>query len=252
MTTDGWSPPFSLKEKLRHSLVPAGVQLRWRVARALRRGEPELALISDLVDPDRVAIDIGANSGVWSWSLLRVARQVHAFEPNPKMYSRLKAALGGKVHLHTVALSDTAGEAEFIVPRTKRGYSNQHGSLSRLAAGGDHGVVKVQTRRLDDLEIRDVGFIKVDVEGFECAVLAGATETLKRERPVLVVELEERHTGRPIADLIGEVESYGYDGSAWFNGRLTPWREIDLQKFHTEAVETPKYVFNFVFRPRAD
>ncbi|WP_339913206.1 FkbM family methyltransferase [uncultured Brevundimonas sp.] len=251
MTTDGWSPPFSLKEKLRHSLIPASLQLRWRVRRALRRGEPELALLPELVDPHRVAIDVGANSGVWSWSLLRVAREVHAFEPNPKMFSRLKAALGNQVHLHTVALSDTAGEAEFIVPLTKRGYSNQHGSLSRMGADGAHGIVKVQTCRLDDLDIRDVGFIKVDVEGFECAVLAGAVETLKRERPVLVVELEERHTGRPIADLIREVESYGYAGSAWFNGRLTPWQEIDLDTFHTRAVETPRYVFNFVFRPLA-
>ena len=251
MTPDGWSPPFSLKERLRHSLIPAELQLRWRVRRALRRGEPELALLSELVDSRRAAIDIGANSGIWSWSLLRAAREVHAFEPNPKMFSRLEAALGGKAHLYTVALSDTAGEANFIVPRTRRGYSNQHGSLSHMGAAGEHGIIKVKTCRLDDMDIRDVGFIKVDVEGFECAVLAGAAETLKRERPVLVVELEERHTGRPIADLIREVESYGYDGSAWFNKRLTPWREIDLQTFHTEAAETPRYVFNFVFRPRA-
>ncbi|MGV9006020.1 MAG: FkbM family methyltransferase [Brevundimonas sp.] len=237
---------------MRHSLVPADIQLRWRVWQSLRHGEPELALLPELVDPQRVAIDVGANAGVWSWSLLRATREVHAFEPNPKMYSRLEAALGGKVHLHTVALSDTTGEAEFIVPKTRRGYSNQHGSLSRLGTNGEHGIVRVKTCRLDDMDIRNVGFMKVDVEGFECAVLAGATETLRRERPVLVVELEERHTGRPIADLITEVESYGYAGSAWFNGRLTPWRDIDLKTFHTEAVETPRYVFNFVFRPLKD
>lgn len=252
MTPVGWTPPFSLKERLRHSLIPAELQLRWRVRQAIRRGEPELGLLSELVDPRRTAIDIGANAGIWSWSLLRVAREVHAFEPNPKMFNRLEAALGGKAHLYTVALSDTAGEADFIVPRTRRGYSNQHGSLSLMGTAGEHGIIKVKTCRLDDLDIRDVGFIKVDVEGFECAVLAGAAETLKRERPVLVVELEERHTGRPIVDLIEEVESYGYDGSAWFQGRLTPWREIDLRTFHSEAVETPHYVFNFVFRPRAN
>ena len=48
-------------------------------------------------------------------------------------------------------------------------------------------------RRLDDLALGDVGFVKIDVEGHELAVLRGAAETLQRNRPPLLVEAEERH-----------------------------------------------------------
>lgn len=48
--------------------------------------------------------------------------------------------------------------------------------------------------RLDDIIKDDVGFIKIDVEGHELAVLKGATSLINRCRPVLLVECEERHS----------------------------------------------------------
>ena len=66
----------------------------------------------------------------------------------------------------------------------------------------------VATSRLDDFELGDVGFVKIDVEGHELAVLQGATDLLKAQRPTLMVEIEH-HAGRQgsldeIVEFLGE------------------------------------------------
>ena len=247
--TQSWQPPSSLEERVRAALIPARWRLAYKSWREGRFGEREFRLLPRLVAPGRVALDVGANRGVWTYALRRLAREVHAFEPNPKMFADLSAALKGRAHLHALALSDRNGEAEFRVPRGRRGYSNQGGSISAIAVPRDFGALTVPTARLDDLGIADVGFIKIDVEGAELAVIAGARETLRRDRPVLVVELEERHTGRPIEAMIADIEEHGYAGFGLLDGALTPWRAIDLDAWHRRRVGQPGYLFNFIFRP---
>jgi hypothetical protein len=62
-----------------------------------RKGEPGLRLLPFLVDPDRLAMDIGANRGIWADEMARLTEAVWAFEPNPKLYAFLEraAAAGG-------------------------------------------------------------------------------------------------------------------------------------------------------------
>lgn len=247
--TQGWQPPSSLEERVRAALIPARWRLAYKAWREARFGEREFRLLPNLVAPGRVALDVGANRGVWTYALQKLAREIHAFEPNTKMFADLSAALKGRAVLHPLALSDRTGEAEFRVPRGRRGYSNQGGSLSATAVPRDYGVMTVRTARLDDLGIADVGFIKIDVEGAELAVIAGARETLRRDRPVLVVELEERHTGRPIEAMIGDIETHGYAAFGLLDGVLTPWRTIDMDVWHRGLVGRPGYLFNFIFQP---
>ena len=54
-----------------------------------------------------------------------------------------------------------------------------------------------------------VGLIKIDVEGFELAVLKEATETLWRDRSTLLIEIEEAHTAVPLMEMIAKVCAYG-------------------------------------------
>lgn len=245
-----WRPAWSWQERLRIAMVPADLHLRYMAWRERRRGEREYALLPQLTPRHRVALDIGANKGVWAYALAGLARQVHAFEPNPKIFPELRRALNGKVELHQLALSDRGGSATFRVPRRRGGFSNQGGSLSAIAVSGDHGVTTVETARLDDLGITDVGFIKIDVEGAELAVLAGARQTIARDRPNLVIELEEKHAKRPIEAMIGEVTALGYDGFALLDGMLTRWEEVDLQARHRAPASRSQYLYNFVFLPK--
>jgi FkbM family methyltransferase len=246
-----WEPPSTLEERVKRTLIPA----RWELARIVRRewkkGEPELRLAPHLADPERLALDIGANRGIWTHILSRHARHVMAFEPNPKMFRILEAALPANAEASPVALSDRDGEAELEVPQLRGGWSNQHASLNPdRNQGREVRTVPVEMKRLDSLDLEPVGFIKIDVEGHEKAVIDGAKSLIERDHPRMIMELEERHTGIPIEDSIAQVEAMGYETFFLRQGTLRRIREFDPDREHRERVDQPGYVFNFVFIPR--
>lgn len=246
-----WTPPSTFREKVKRTLFSPKQELRRVVARELRRGEPELRLLPDLVDPARAAVDVGANRGVWTHQLAGLCPRVYAFEPNPKMFAILDAARPANVEAHRIGLSDRTGVAKLKVPWSRRGYSNQHASLEmNWSAAQKFGVVEIATARLDDLDIPPCGFIKIDVEGHEAAVVAGAADLIERDRPTLLIELEERHCDRTIERSIAAVIDLGYKAFVFKDGALRGLEAFDADADHRNAVETPGYIFNFIFRPR--
>ncbi len=146
-----------------------------------------------LFEGGRVAIDGGANVGAYSRLLLERFQVVHAFEPAPDTYEALARNIdewgfGDRVHLYNAALSD---RVEQVRLRGKFG----HRSLSRRIVGkGD-----IPTVRIDDLDLDELHFIKLDVEGYEVRALHGARETLIRHRPYVLFE-DKPHK----AELYGE------------------------------------------------
>jgi FkbM family methyltransferase len=127
----------------------------------------------------RVAVDVGAHVGFWSYYLSRAFRAVHAFEPTPlfrECFAKNVPAVN--VTLYPVALGQRAGSAEMVIDPVNSGATHL-----RESASGD-----VEIRRLDDYELDQVDLIKIDVEGFEPFVLEGARETLLRCRPIVIIE----------------------------------------------------------------
>jgi FkbM family methyltransferase len=249
--SEPWQPPYTLEERLKYALIPPGLYIRHRVRKELRRGEPELALLPFLADRNKLSLDIGANKGVYSWMLARCSRKVHAFEPNPKLFRILSRIAGGRITVSPYALADVSGTAMLRIPGSDRqGYSNQGSSLSAVKVSNNYAEIEVETRRLDDLALRDIGFMKIDVEGFEQAVLAGAADTIRRERPNLLIEMEQRHTRQPIEDSIRAVEQMGYTGLFLNRGIMCGITAFDPEAMHRQAVDQPGYVFNFIFIPK--
>lgn len=245
-----WQPPMNFEERVKACLFPPRLQMHYYVARERTRGEPEIGLVPFLANRHRVSVDAGANKGVWSEVLRRHSQCVHAFEPNPKIYRKLQRGAGAGVVAHLMALSDRSGTAELMVPKSRRGYSNQGASLSTAKLQDvEHRRLAVTVKRLDDLDLGDIGFMKIDVEGHELEVLEGARATLRRCRPNLVVELEERHTKRPIAELLGEVCRHGYEAFALDRGVLRRAKEIDLAGLASPQTPPADYIFNWVFLP---
>ena len=244
-----WVPPMTLEEKIVNTLVPAAVLWRYRAWKAWSRGESEPRLLRYLADPAKTSVDAGASNGVYTYFLSGLCRHVYAYEPNPKIFDLLRRSVRRpNVTLRSVALSDVTGEDRLIVPKRKAGYSNQLATLRKDKFMGDAIEVPVETRRLDDEDVGQVGFIKVDVEGFERLVLAGAAETLKRHRPRLLVEIQEAHTGEPIETTLAFVCSLGYEGLFMLGGRLTNLARFDPVRHHRQAT-AETFVYNFVFLP---
>jgi FkbM family methyltransferase len=244
-----WTPPYSFEERIKYTLIPARFYM-WRLLRKhLRKGEPELKFLPQIVPRDRIAIDIGANKGVYTHFLARLCQSVEAFEPNPKIYRILTRTLPTNVVTHQVALSDLTGTAELIVPMYGGGFSNQTASLNPRKRNEGAGVVKVAQRTLDSYCFANVGFIKIDVEGFEAAVLAGAHETILRERPIMQVELEEQHTGLSIEQCLTGVTELDMEAFFLRDGALRPISEFDPAK-NRDLCKKPGYINNFIFKPR--
>jgi len=245
-----WEPPSSFEEQLRGVLIPPSIYYVLRARRELRSGEAELKILPFLIDPERIAIDAGANKGVYTYWLERLSQHVHAYEPNPKMLKTLKRGAGFKATIHFAALSDQAGEFALRIPKTSQGkYSNQGASLNHDKVGDSYGEVMVKTRRLDDEGLANIGFIKIDVEGHEMAVLDGALETIKRDRPTLLIEMEENHTKRPIENDLKKVTDLGYRMLFLHKGMLKSGAVFDGDTHHRTAPSPQDYVFNFIFVP---
>lgn len=195
-------------------VVPARWTMPFLAAAQWLAGEPELRELSRLVPADRLAVDVGAAEGVWSWFLARRARSVVAFEPNPDSAARIVRRVPRAV-VHAVALSDREGEAELRIPRvggqSLTGWATIEPANRHTALAPERWEsIRVPTRTLDSFELRDVGFVKIDVEGHELAVLEGARRTILRDRPVILVEAEDRHRPGAVASVVVWLEAIEY------------------------------------------
>ena len=219
-------------------------------------GEREMRLLPLLCDRDLTSVDVGANAGVYTWHLRRLTRVVHAYEPIPELAACLRSNLPGCV-VHECALSSEVGTALLRIPIYA---GSQVGALASLSHDFDGAEsireIEVPMRRLDDEGLDRLGFIKVDAEGHERRVLAGAKEILARDHPTLLVEIEERHAPGAIDGVVGDLAALGY--GAYFLGEdgLRPISEFDRDKMQDATMmgadgwATGTYINNFVFLPR--
>lgn len=248
--TDAPTPTLTLEERIKRTLVPARMELKRIVARELRKGEPGLKLVPFLVDPDRLCLDIGANRGIWAHQMALHASAVLAFEPNPKLFEFLNKAARKPVLCRPDALSNEIGEAELLVPGENGRFSNQGASLNPDKVGeAAHIRVSVKTTTLDHLDPPPVGFMKIDVEGHERAVVEGALGVIARDKPTMIIEIEERHTGRDLNGELDFIEALGYRTLVIANGKLIERSRFDIDRDHRDKAGKPGYANNFVFLP---
>ncbi len=210
MGNEEWIPPKTLEEKVRDFIVPDWLRIRERAWREKRKGEKEIKIIPNLLVNCNRAIDIGANVGVWSYWLSKYAKQVESFEPNPKIFNALKNIKIKNVNSYNIALSNKSGSVDLLIPKGSKGFSNQGASLSSIKVQGEHKSISIEAKCLDEYNFLDVDFIKIDVEGHEHEVIEGAQETIKKFKPTMVIEMEEKHNQIPIEDQISSVEKLGY------------------------------------------
>lgn len=245
MTT---SPLITLSEKIQEAVLPRFIYRWFKTRKFSRFGEKEIHLVPFLADAHKTAIDIGANKGIWTHRLLKHCSNVYSFEPNPKMFRRLNKCFGHQSTVSPVAISNKSGTSVLRIPRTAGRYSSQLSTLSKVQQFDSFLSVTVETSKLDDMAIENVGFIKIDVEGFEMEVLEGAAKTIERYKPILVVEIEEKHTQRDLQESIGRVEAMGYGTYVIADGVLRNFHEAHDGNHHSRSGE---YLFNFIFLPKS-
>jgi FkbM family methyltransferase len=240
-----------------------GARLAWM--REWRRGDPALRVVRGLVRKGDTVVDIGANWGFFAANFARLvggAGRVHAIEPDPRQRGSLEAisARHGNVTLHATGLSDRDGEGILHVPIID---GHELGALASLSVPTgrteiDHERVPVRLTRLDALPIRGpVAFVKCDVEGHELAVLRGGGGLLRRDRPAILVEIEQRHQKEDIRHTFEHLAGLGYAGYALRAEGPVPLEEFDVRRDQLDLLGPAfisgampaGYVHDFVFVP---
>ena len=171
-----------------------------------------------------IFIDVGANVGDWSASLVRAGAtgRIVCVDPLRRNLSALRAKLDllGKANYETVecALSDAQGEAEFFTAQDV--LLSGHDSLFDMRGiGYREGVdrTRVRTNTLDalaaELGLERIHFLKVDVEGNELSVLRGARALLSKES-IDFIQIEFGHAARAarvyLHDIVNYVGEFNY------------------------------------------
>jgi FkbM family methyltransferase len=228
--------------------LPARLVYRILIRRSTLERQPIFREAFRLADPSRNAVDIGANRGIVSFLMSSRFPRVHSFEPNAELAGFLAKVLPANCTLHRCALSDHPGESLFAVAMESGIPIHGRGRLLEdPSAANPQATQSVRLETLDAQDLGDVGLIKIDVEGHEEKVIRGALETLRKNRPVLVVEIERRHTGKPVRDTLALVESLGYAG--WFFEGESK-RPTDEYREEMQEPGHPHYVNDFLFVPR--
>lgn len=219
---------------LKRSLPPA-VSYKLRLAKSLLLDRELSALVilsSKYGNHGQIAIDVGANAGLYSSVLARHFGRVISIEPHPSCAQYLRKVLPHNCTLVEKALSDRSGRATLRVPCLRHGEETTRSTLS-VANNFDSisvdkvSEIEVDVATLDDIldELRfpsgAIGLLKVDVEGHELAVFKGAKNVLQKGRPVVMAELEQRH-GTPVGAVNELFRELGYGIFYMNDGRLMP------------------------------
>ena len=228
-----------------------------RQIRKLTEREKEIDLLRELVPADKVAVDIGANRGLYVYHLLKITPRVVAFEPLPAMRKVLQRQYGRDLVLHGVALSDHEGEATIRMPSGNHSWATLAPTNTLGMANVSKGFVelKVPVTKLDKFELQNVGFMKIDVEGYEEVVLSGARSTIRRDMPNLLIEVEERHNPGSVRRVMQFLESYGYLAYFLSEGKIHSFSEFDVSRDQRtenvgEAGKIGRYINNFILISR--
>lgn len=181
--------------------------------------EREMELLDALCDRSRAGVDIGAKVGMYTYRIRERCSEVIAFEPVP-LFSQMLARVFTPIRarIEPYALSNCRGHATLRMPYRADGGAEFGRSTIEPANRLAHDTVdrsvqlEVETRTLDEYGLRDVGFIKIDVEGHELAVLEGAEQTVASSRPNMLVECNEEHQPNGAAKLARWLADHDYGG----------------------------------------
>jgi FkbM family methyltransferase len=205
-----------------------------------------LAQLRARTGTDLTIIDVGANAGLVSLSLAADSEPkitvVYAIEPSRRTYAILKenCSLNPSLQVkpYRLALSDTNGTLSL---------TSDGGTGNHLVQSGRVHSERVKAQTMESFcrteRINRVDGIKIDVEGAELLVLKGAKEVLRRDRPVIMIEIQEEWTrrfGYKALDVFTALQEYQY---CCLTPTGTPIK--DGRAFTKNAMKE----YNFVFVP---
>ena len=186
----------------------------------------EREIVRRLVRPGLTAIDVGANIGYYALMLASFVGEtgdVVCIEPDPDNLVELSRNIQCN-RMANVAVLQAAAAADEGFAELRTGLN------SHISA--ECGDLTVKTIKLDRFAKKRVGFVKVDVEGYELEVLRGARQLIAEQRPNLFVEVHPLHQSRTqVVELIQMLQGYYPSTVAFLKRKLALPAEIARRYF---------------------
>ena len=235
-------------------LLPKSFLLKKRIERSIKNAdENEIKLIKDLIKPGTDSIDVGVYRGVYSYEMSKYSKTVHSFEPNPVIFDdidkNLKKIIKNMV-LYNFALSNENKTFILRVPIrnnkiNKKNYEEYYemgrATIHEKNIMSNCENFKINSKKIDDLNLNnEISFIKIDVEGHELEVIDGAKKTIEKNKPKLLVEIEEKHTQKKVSDSIKYINSLGYNSFFLKNDVLKDTSKIEDYDLNNNYIFIPK------------
>jgi FkbM family methyltransferase len=179
-------------------------------------GSTERAFLRSIVCHDSIVADVGANQGLYSVWLARLAAggHIYAFEPDPELFRCLEGNVrnNGLTNISAIqaAASNRSGTLAFIVNELNRG--DNRVSTGPDAASSQKQVTAVTVDEAVGHSRMDI--LKIDAQGFEFDVLLGAQGTLQNNQDLIILfefwPYGLRHIGCQPAKLLDLLRDAGF------------------------------------------
>jgi FkbM family methyltransferase len=209
------------------------------------KNEKDFFQFLSLIPEGTIILDIGANIGIMTVHLARSVRNatVYCFEPMPSNIVAFRRVVNyfnlNNVELFEVALGNTEGEAEMVMPvvNSVRMQGLSHVVHNSITENNEGERFKVPLKVLDKMEIlqnsaKRISAIKIDVENFEYFVLEGARAILNKNKPVVYAELWDNDNRKQCFELFKQLD---YSTFVVDNNKLV--------KFDTNRHRTQNFIF---------
>jgi FkbM family methyltransferase len=238
--------------------LPRQSRMTWAAAFSGRYDHAAVQQIAGYIRPGTVVLDVGASIGLWTVQLARLAAsrgaELWAFEPNPAntAWIRRNVALNGLSGTVTVCEHGLGDRTESsILVGSEYGVGNGAIALRNGESTDKHPRISVAVRRLDEIELPlPVSFMKIDVEGYEPAVLRGAATLIERDRPVIFGEFGSGWLQRRGEDARTALEALDYDVMTLAPARQS-WRGVELSSpRHVDLAGQEQLPQNLLLCPR--
>jgi len=156
-------------------------------------------------------IDGGSSVGVYALAFSYLTNGfVYCFEMQPMIYSlcidNVTMNKRDNIVCFNMALSDKSG---VVVGFTPIDYASDNVSSVGIRMEPT-GQIEILTTAIDDMEFKNVGLIKLDIEGSEPKALEGAWKTIDRDKPYMIIELSPVYLENKQQETIDKIISHGY------------------------------------------
>lgn len=209
------------------------------------------------IEKGDTVLDIGCHKAGYLYHMLKKvgkSGEIHAFEPQVNLFNDLvdlkNSLKWTNVYISNIALSNISDKVVLHIPI--KGSKTDSPAASLLNVFDENQTTvdqEIETDTLDNYCEKhhlEPTFLKIDVEGNELEVLKGGINTLKKNKPKILIESEERHVGQEkVKEVFSYLENLGYNGKFIRGKQYLPLKEFDFNQH--QRLNIKPYCNNFIF-----